>query len=159
MRAARAAMIGNVGTAKLGLASDEEFKSKSVIVAEGVSKRFGERDVIKGFSLRIQRGDRIGIVGANGTGKTTLIRLLTGELAPDSGSVTIARNLSGVMIDQQRRLLSEDKTVREVLAEGGDWIDVRGTRKHVQGYLKEFLFDPGIVTPKSERCRAVRNRG
>ncbi|KUO55295.1 MAG: elongation factor 3 [Sphingomonadales bacterium BRH_c42] len=148
MRAARAAMIGSAGTAKLGLASDEEFKSKSVIVAEGVSKRFGEREVIKGFSLRIQRGDRIGVVGANGTGKTTLIRLLTGELAPDSGSVTIARNLSGVMIDQQRRLLGEDRTVREVLAEGGDWIDVRGVRKHVQGYLKEFLFDPGIVDTK-----------
>src|SRR3546814_907852 len=101
-----------------------------------------------GFSLRIQRGDRIGIVGANGTGKTTLIRLLTGELAPDSGTVTIARNLSGVMIDQQRRLLGEGRTVREVLAEGGDWIDVRGVRKHVQGYLKEFLFDPGIVDTK-----------
>src|SRR3546814_20719776 len=127
MRATRAAMIGSAGTAKLGLTSDAEFKSKSVIVAEGVSKRFGERDVIKGFSLRIQRGDRIGIVGANGTGKTTLIRLLTGELAPDSGSVTIARNLSGVMIDQQRRLLSAEKTVRGVLADGVAWIHGLGT--------------------------------
>ena len=148
MRAARAAMISTAGTAKLKLASDEEFKSKSVIVAEKVEKSFGDRRVIRDFSLRIQRGDRIGIVGANGAGKTTLLKLLTGEMAPDSGSVTIAKTLSGVMIDQQRSLMEPDRTVRQVLAEGGDWIDVRGIRKHVQGYLKEFLFDPKIVDTK-----------
>ncbi|WP_394726877.1 ABC-F family ATP-binding cassette domain-containing protein [Altererythrobacter sp. GH1-8] len=145
MRAARAAMISGSGTAKLKLANDDAFKSKSVIVADGVSKSFGDRAVIKDFSLRIQRGDRIGIVGANGAGKTTLLKLLTGELAPDSGSVTISNKLTGVMIDQQRSLLGRGKTVREVLAEGGDWVDVQGTRKHVQAYLKDFLFDPKIV--------------
>ncbi|MFW5634092.1 MAG: ABC-F family ATP-binding cassette domain-containing protein [Erythrobacter sp.] len=145
MRAARAAMISTGGAAKLKLASDEDFKSKSVIVAEGISKSFGDRTVIKPFTLRIQRGDRIGIVGANGAGKTTLLKLLTGELEPDSGTITHARTLSGVMIDQQRKLLEPDATVRQILAEGGDWIDVRGVRKHVQAYLKEFLFDPGIV--------------
>ena len=145
MRAARAAMISDSGTAKLKLANDDAFKSKSVIVAESVSKSFGERAVVKDFSLRVQRGDRIGIVGANGAGKTTLLKMLTGELVPDSGSVTISNKLSGVMIDQQRSLLGRGKTVREVLAEGGDWIDVQGNRKHVQGYLKEFLFDPKIV--------------
>ncbi|HSM52857.1 MAG TPA: ATP-binding cassette domain-containing protein, partial [Erythrobacter sp.] len=124
MRAARAAMISASGTAKLKLASDEEFKSKSVIVAEKVGKSFDGRAVIKDFSLRIQRGDRIGIVGANGAGKTTLLKLLTGEMAPDTGSVTIAKTLSGVMIDQQRSLMEPDRTVRQVLAEGGDWIDV-----------------------------------
>ncbi|MGQ7828734.1 ABC-F family ATP-binding cassette domain-containing protein [Altererythrobacter sp. Z27] len=148
MRAARAAMISSSGTAKLKLASDEEFKSKSVIVAEKVGKSFDGRAVIKDFSLRIQRGDRIGIVGANGAGKTTLLKLLTGEMAPDTGSVTIAKTLSGVMIDQQRSLMEPDRTVRQVLAEGGDWIDVRGVRKHVQGYLKDFLFDPKIVDTK-----------
>ncbi len=145
MRAARAAMISDSGTAKLKLANDDAFKSKSVIVAEGVSKSFDDRPVIKDFSLRVQRGDRIGIVGANGAGKTTLLKLLTGELAPDNGAVTISNKLTGVMIDQQRSLLGRGKTVRDVLAEGGDWIDVRGSRKHVQGYLKEFLFDPKIV--------------
>jgi ABC transport system ATP-binding/permease protein len=177
MRAARAAMISSAGSAKLKLATEEDFKSKSVIVAEGISKSYPRspfasseverpragastsldmnedgtvamRTVIKPFSLRIQRGDRIGIVGANGAGKTTLLKLLTGELAPDSGSVTIAKALTGVTIDQQRSLMSADKTVRQVLAEGGDWIDVRGARKHVQGYLKEFLFDPGVVDMK-----------
>ncbi len=148
MRAQRAAMIGGAGTAKLKLATEEDFKSKSVIVAENISKSYGDRKIIKPFSLRIQRGDRIGIVGANGAGKTTLLKMLTGELAPDSGTVTIAKTLTGVMIDQQRRLMSPEKTVRQILAEGGDWIDVRGVRKHVQGYLKEFLFDPGIVDTK-----------
>ncbi|TCD04995.1 ATP-binding cassette domain-containing protein [Erythrobacteraceae bacterium CFH 75059] len=150
MRAQRAAMLSGAaqGTAKLKLAGDEEFKSRSVIVAESISKAYGDRTVIKPFSLRIQRGDRIGIVGANGAGKTTLLKLLTGELAPDTGNVTLARNLSGVMIDQQRRLLSPEKTVRDVLAEGSDWIDVRGTRKHIQAYLKDFLFDPALVDTK-----------
>ncbi|MGY6635946.1 MAG: ABC-F family ATP-binding cassette domain-containing protein [Erythrobacter sp.] len=145
MRASRAAMISGAGTAKLKLASDEEFKSKSVIVAEGISKTYGERAIIKPFSLRIQNGDRIGIVGANGAGKTTLLKLLTRELEPDTGSVTHARTLSGVMIDQQRKVLQPTLTVREVLAQGGDWIDVRGVRKHVQAYLKDFLFDPKLV--------------
>ncbi|NVD44336.1 ABC-F family ATP-binding cassette domain-containing protein [Qipengyuania atrilutea] len=148
MRAQRASMISSAGTAKLKLASDEDFKSKSVIVAQDVNKSYGERKIIRDFSLRIQRGDRIGVVGANGAGKTTLLKLLTGEIEPDSGSVTIAQNLTGVMIDQQRSLMTEGLTVRQVLAEGGDWIDVGDTRKHVQGYLKEFLFDPGIVDTK-----------
>ena len=148
MRAQRAAMINPAGSAKLGLQVDEENRSKSVIVAENVSKSYGERRIIRNFTLRIQRGDRIGVVGSNGAGKTTLLKLLTGEIAPDDGSITIAKTLTGVMIDQQRALLTPDKTVRQVLAEGGDWVDVRGARKHVQGYLKEFLFDPGLVDTK-----------
>ena len=145
MRAQRASMITAAGTAKLQLATEAEFKSKSVIAVQDITKSYGERTIIKPFSLRIQRGDRIGIVGANGAGKTTLLKMLTGELEPDSGTVDIAKTLTGVMIDQQRQLLTADKTVRQVLAEGGDWIDVRGTRKHVQAYLKDFLFDPKIV--------------
>ncbi len=151
MRAQRAAMLSPQGAAKMKLAVDD-VKTKSVIVADKVCKSFGangqERTIIKDFTLRIQRGDRIGLVGANGSGKTTLLKLLTGELAPDSGSVTLAKTLHGVMIDQQRSLLSPEKRVRDVLAEGGDWIDVRGVRKHIQGYLKDFLFDPGLVDAK-----------
>ena len=144
MRAARAAMLGPAGTAKLALANDE-VKTRMVIEADHVSKSYGERTIIRDFSLRIQRGDRIGVVGANGTGKTTLLRLLTGEIAPDQGNVNRARTLTGVMIDQQRKLLDPEKSVRDVLADGGDWIEVRGHKKHVQGYLKEFLFEPGLV--------------
>ncbi|UIJ45964.1 ATP-binding cassette domain-containing protein [Sphingomonas cannabina] len=144
MRAQRASMLGPQGTAKLGIATDD-VRTKSVITADRVTKRFGERTIIKDFSLRIQRGDRIGIVGANGAGKTTLIRLLTGEIAPDEGTVTLARTLDGVIIDQQRKLMAPEKRVRDVLADGGDWIEVRGVKKHIQGYLKEFLFDPGLA--------------
>ena len=144
MRAQRAAMLSPQGTAKLGLAVDDA-KSKAVIVADKVAKNFGDRPIIKDFTLRITRGDRIGIVGSNGAGKTTLLKLLTCELEPDSGTVTLAKTLQGVLIDQQRSLMSPEKRVRDVLAEGGDWIDVRGVRKHIQGYLKDFLFDPGLV--------------
>ena len=144
MRAARAAMIGPQGTAKLAAASDDS-KTKTVISAQNVGKSFGERTIIKDFTLRIQRGDRIGIVGANGTGKTTLIRMLTGETEPDTGSITLSPTLTGIVIDQQRKLLTPEKRVRDVLADGSDWIDVRGVRKHVQGYLKEFLFDPALI--------------
>ena len=147
MRAARAAMLSPTGTAKLNLASDD-VKTKAVIVADKVTKRFGDRAIIKDFSLRITRGDRIGVVGANGAGKTTLLKLLTGELAPDEGTITLAKTLDGVVIDQQRSLMSASKSVRDVLAEGGDWIDVRGVRKHIQGYLKDFLFEPGLVDAK-----------
>jgi len=144
MRAQRAAMLSPQGAAKMKLAVDE-VKTKAVIVADRVFKSFGERPIVRDFTLRITRGDRIGLVGANGAGKTTLLKLLTGELAPDSGQVTLANTLHGVMIDQQRSLMSPEKRVRDVLAEGGDWIDVRGVRKHIQGYLKDFLFDPGLV--------------
>jgi ATP-binding cassette subfamily F protein uup len=106
------------------------------------------RTIIKDFTLRITRGDRIGVVGANGAGKTTLLKLLTGEIQPDQGTITLAKTLDGVVIDQQRSLMSPEKRVRDVLAEGGDWIDVRGVRKHIQGYLKDFLFDPNMVEAK-----------
>jgi ATP-binding cassette subfamily F protein uup len=144
MRAQRAAMLGPAGAAKLGLVKDD-VKTKTVIDAEHVFKSFDERPIIKDFTLRIQRGDRIGLVGANGTGKTTLLRLMTGELAPDSGTVTRAKTLSGIVIDQQRKLMEPTRRVRDVLAEGGDWIEVRGHKKHIKGYLKEFLFDPSLT--------------
>jgi ABC transport system ATP-binding/permease protein len=151
MRAQRAAMLSPQGAAKMKIVADDT-KTKSVIVAEHVTKRFGEgedqRTLIRDFNLRIQRGDRIGLVGANGSGKTTLLRILTGELEPDEGEVMQAKTLVGTVIDQQRSLLAPEKRLRDVIAEGGDWVDVRGVRKHVQGYLKEFLFDPGLVDAK-----------
>ena len=109
------------------------------------SKATASDTIIRDFTLRIQRGDRIGLVGPNGAGKTTLLKLLTGELAPDSGTVTLAKTLSGIVIDQQRKLMEPTKRVRDVLANGGDWIEVRGHKKHIKGYLKEFLFDPALA--------------
>ena len=144
MRAQRAAMLGAAGTAKLALAKDD-VRSKTVIEADQVNKSFGDRQIIRDFTLRIQRGDRIGIVGPNGAGKTTLLKLLTGEIAPDGGTVIQAKTLSGIVIDQQRKLMEPQRRVKDVLANGGDWIEVRGHKKHIKGYLKEFLFDPSIA--------------
>ena len=144
MRAQRAAMLGAAGSAKLALAKDD-VRSKTVIDAQDVSKTYGERTIIRDFSLRVQRGDRIGVVGPNGAGKTTLLKLLTGELQPDTGTVTLAKTLTGIVIDQQRRLMEPQKRVKDVLANGGDWIEVRGSKKHIKGYLKEFLFDPSLT--------------
>jgi len=144
MRAERAAMLGPQGTANLSIGSDD-VRAKVVIDAKHVTKRFGDRTIIRDLTLRITRGDRIGIVGANGAGKTTLLKLLTGEIEPDEGSVKLAKTLDRIIIDQQRSLMAPDKTVRQVLADGGDWIEVQGVKKHVIGYLKEFLFEPGLV--------------
>ncbi|MBC2776532.1 ABC-F family ATP-binding cassette domain-containing protein [Parasphingopyxis marina] len=151
LREQRAEMLGPTGTAKLAISSDE-VKTKSVIFADNISKSFGtgdeQRVIIKDFTLRIQRGDRIGIVGANGAGKTTLLKLLTGEIEPDSGRIRRAKTLDSVVIDQQRSLLQPDKRLRDILADGGDWIDLRGERKRIEAYLKDFLFDPGLADAK-----------
>jgi ATP-binding cassette subfamily F protein uup len=144
MRAERAAMLGPQGAAALVTGSDD-VKTKVVIDAKHANKGFDGRVIIRDLNLRITRGDRIGIVGPNGAGKTTLLRLLTGELQPDSGVVKLAQTLDGVVIDQQRKLMAPEKRVRDVLADGGDWIEVLGVKKHIHGYLKDFLFDPNMV--------------
>lgn len=148
MRVQRAAMISNSAQSSLKLEVAEEFKSKSVIVADRITKAYGERRIVKPFSLRIQKGDRIGIVGGNGTGKTTLLKIITGQLEPDSGTVEISKKLKSIIIDQQRSVMDPNCSVREVLAGGSDWIDLHGNRKHIQAYLKDFLFDPKIVESK-----------
>jgi len=147
MRAERAAMMGPQGSANLVTGTDDA-RSKIVIDAKGISKAFGERTIIDNLTLRVARRDRIGIVGRNGAGKSTLLKLLTGELEPDSGHIRFAKTLDAVVIDQQRSLMAPEKTVREVVTDGGDWIDVLGVRKHLHGYLKEFLFDPNMADAK-----------
>ena len=147
MRAERAAMTGPAGAANLTTAADDS-KTKVMIDAKHASKAYGDRTIIRDLSLRITRKDRIGIVGKNGAGKSTLLKLLTGEIAPDSGTVTRAKTLDPVIIDQQRSRMQPDKTVREVVADGGEWVDVLGARKHIHGYLKEFLFAPEMVEAK-----------
>ncbi|RXD05042.1 ATP-binding cassette domain-containing protein [Sphingomonas sp. UV9] len=147
MRAERASMIGPQGSANLTTSSDDT-KSKVVIDAKHVTKAYGDRTIIGDLTLRVTRGDRIGIVGRNGAGKSTLLKLLTGEIEPDSGTIKLAKTLDAVVIDQQRSLMAPEKTVREVVVDGGEWIDVLGVRKHIHGYLKDFLFDPNMVDAK-----------
>ncbi|MDB5736584.1 MAG: elongation factor 3 [Sphingomonas bacterium] len=147
MRAERASMLGPQGSANLVTGTDDA-RSKIVIDAKHVTKSYGDRTIIGDLTLRVARGDRIGIVGRNGAGKSTLLKLLTGELAPDSGHIRFAKTLDAVVIDQQRSLMAPEKTVREIVADGGEWIEVLGVRKHIHGYLKEFLFDPNMVDAK-----------
>jgi ABC transport system ATP-binding/permease protein len=115
------------------------------IVGEGVE--LGRSKLIfDKFSLRIQRGDRLGIIGKNGSGKTTFLKLLVGEIKPDSGSVKLARDMTFSYFDQKRIDLKPDLTLKRVLCpNGGDYIDVMGKTRHVCGYLKDFLFDPKMV--------------
>ena len=112
-----------------------------VIEADRIAKSYGARAVVRDFSIRIQRGDRIGIVGPNGSGKTTLIDMLIGALAPDSGTVRLGANLAIATLDQHRDSLDPDVTVADALTGGGgDTVMVNGVPKHVVGYMKDFLF-------------------
>jgi ABC transport system ATP-binding/permease protein len=112
-----------------------------VIEAVGIGKRYDDHTIVGDFSIRVQRGDRIGIVGPNGSGKTTLIKLLTGTLAPDAGSVRLGSNLAMATLDQHRDSLDPDITVTDALTGGhGDTVMVNGQAKHVVSYMKDFLF-------------------
>ncbi|MBR0673407.1 ABC-F family ATP-binding cassette domain-containing protein [Neoroseomonas soli] len=131
-----------------------------VIAAEGISKAFGERFVVRDVSTRIIRGDRVGIVGPNGAGKTTLLNMLTGVLAPDSGEVRIGTGLEMVGLDQRRASLDPSVTLAAALTEGrGDQVHVNGQPRHVIGYMKDFLFTPEQArTPLSALSGGERGR-
>jgi ATP-binding cassette subfamily F protein uup len=146
------------GAVKMTL-SDAELSGKRVIEAEGISKAFAERVIVQDLSLRILRGDRLGIVGPNGAGKTTLLDLLTGALPPDSGVVRLGANLQRVTLDQRREALDSEATLVETLAGGGEWVEIAGGRKHVVGYMKDFLFAPEQArTPVRVLSGGERNR-
>jgi len=124
-------------------AAEAERSGALVIEANGVTKSYGGSPVVADFSARILRGGRIGIVGPNGSGKTTLANLLTGALAPDSGSVRLGANLAMATLDQRRESLDPDWTVSEALTGGrGDMVMIGGRAKHVVGYMRDFLFAP-----------------
>ena len=124
-------------------AAEAEASGTLVIEAKGVTKSFEGRTIVDGFTTRIHRGDRVGIVGPNGAGKTTLMRMLTGELAPDSGSIRLGAGLETVRLDQRRDSLDPNATLMEALTGGrGDTVNVGGQPRHVVGYLKDFLFSP-----------------
>ncbi len=119
---------------------------KLVVEAEGIAKTYGERAIVEDLSIRVARGDRLGIVGPNGAGKTTLIGLLTGTLAPDSGTIKLGSSLEMVTLDQRREALNPNWTVAEAMTGGrGDHVVVGGKPRHVASYMKDFLFTPEQV--------------
>lgn len=137
--------------AKIELQPIADIENSSKVVAEfyNVYKSFGDKKILDKFSLRIQRGDRIGILGKNGSGKTTFLKMLIGEETPDQGSVKRRKELAFSYFDQKRSDLNLDESLRKALApSGGDYIDVMGKQRHVCGYLKDFLFDPSRVDDK-----------
>ena len=136
-----------------------ERSGRLVAELRDVSKRFGERVVAQRLSLRLMRGDRLALIGPNGAGKTTLARLLLGSLAPDQGSVRLGTNLQIAYFDQLREQLEPDRTLAETIAPGSDWVEIGGVRKHVTGYLADFLFPPQRAqAPVSTLSGGERNR-
>ncbi|ESR23856.1 ABC-F family ATP-binding cassette domain-containing protein [Lutibaculum baratangense] len=124
-------------------ASEAQNSGKMVVEAKSISKRFGDVTVVDDFSVRILRGDCVGIIGPNGAGKTTLLRMLTGQIEPDSGSVRLGANLEIATLDQKRESLQPEATLQHVLTGGvGDKVIVGGRERHVVGYMKDFLFSP-----------------
>ncbi|HJW42552.1 MAG TPA: ATP-binding cassette domain-containing protein [Rhizomicrobium sp.] len=161
MRQGRREQIAVTGTMKMTIGESEEGGTR-VIDAKNISKSFGERCIVRSVSLRIHRGERVGIVGANGAGKTTLVNLLTGILPPDTGNVKIGINVKTARLDQTRTLLAPDDTLASVLAGGrGDHIEVAGQMRHVISYMKDFLFaasqarSPVKVLSGGERARLL----
>jgi ABC transport system ATP-binding/permease protein len=150
MRRERAERRERSGNVRMGFAGGES-SGKKVIEAKGISFAFPDRPLIEDFSTVILRGDRIGLIGPNGSGKTTLLRLLLGDLAPQSGEVKQGANLQVAYFDQYRATLREDWNALDNVAEGQEFIDIGGKRKHVLGYLQDFLFTP-------ERARAPITR-
>ena len=131
-----------VGDVKISV-SEGKVSGKLVIEMEHATKAYGERTIVDDFSIRVLRGDRIGVVGPNGAGKTTLINLMTGLLEPDSGDVRLGASLELANLDQRRAALKPEMTLKDALTGGGgDWVEINGEKKHVIGYMRDFLFMP-----------------
>jgi len=144
MREERRQRRDQTGRAEFGMESAER-SGKRVVELENVSKRFGDKLVIDDFSTLIKRGDRIGIVGANGAGKSTLIKLLLGELPPDSGTVKLGTKLEIAYFDQLRVHLDPEKNLIDNVCGGQDFIEIQGRKRHAISYLGDFLFAPDRV--------------
>lgn len=158
MRAERAERRDRIGKIDLNLDAGER-SGKVVAELENITKSFGGRTLINDLSLRVMRGDKLGLLGPNGVGKSTLIKIILGQLKPDSGTVKLGTNLQVAYFDQLRAELDPTKTLQETVSPGSDWVEVGGTKKHVIGYLGEFLFPPHRVNVKvSSLSGGERNR-
>ncbi|MEO8677664.1 MAG: ribosomal protection-like ABC-F family protein [Vicinamibacterales bacterium] len=167
MRAERAARRDQIGNVRMQV-SQADASGKMVFEAEEISKSFPaggdqpsglSKPVIRDFSVRVMRGDRIGLIGPNGAGKTTLLRMLLEELPPDTGTVRHGANVQIAYYDQQREQLDPERTVVDTVGDGSDTVTVNGIQKHVHGYLQDFLFSPERArSPVKALSGGERNR-
>jgi ATP-binding cassette subfamily F protein uup len=158
MRRERAKRVNQQGKAKIEL-SAAEGSGKKVIEAKNITHGYGDQDLLLNFNLRVMRGDRIGIIGNNGVGKSTLLKILLGQLAPNSGHAKIGTNLRVGYFDQVRQELEWEKSVAWNVGEGKDNISINGLDRHVVGYLKNFLFTPArAMTPVNRLSGGECNR-
>ena len=158
LRAERQARRERMGKVNLQLDSGDK-SGKLVAELEHVFKSYGEKPIVRDFSTRIQRGDKIGLIGPNGAGKTTLLRLILDEIKPDSGIVRQGTKMDIAYFDQFRTQLDPNSTLSDVISPGSDWVDIGGARKHVIGYLEDFLFAPERArSPVSSLSGGERNR-
>ena len=141
MRDERAKRIKRQGKAKIHISEAEE-SGRKVIEARSIRHSYGDNLLLDGFKIRLMRGDRIGLIGNNGVGKSTLLKILLGQLQPDEGSVKVGTNLVIGYFDQVRRELEWDKTVAENVGNGKEFIKINGKDRHIIGYLRNFLFSP-----------------
>jgi ATP-binding cassette subfamily F protein uup len=158
LRVERTARRERVGTVKLQ-AQEAERGGRLVVEARVVSFSHGERVIVRDLTTTITRGDRVGLIGPNGSGKTTLLRLLLGELTPDAGTIKLGTGLQVAYFDQLREQLDPERSVFDSIADGADWVEIGGARKHVIGYLGDFLFPPDRMrTPVRALSGGERNR-
>ena len=158
MRRERSQRLELQGKVRFGLDAGV-LSGKLVADLRRVSFRYGDNFIIRGLSTIILRGDRIGIIGPNGCGKSTLLKLILGEVEPTGGEVVMGTRLKLAYFDQHRRELNPEKTVRENMTDGSDYVTVRGRSRHVTGYLKDFLFPPQrIDSPVQALSGGERNR-
>lgn len=141
LRREREARRDALSSVRLSLDAGER-SGKVVIETKALLKSFGGRPIVKSLDLRVMRGDKLGLLGKNGTGKTTLIKLILGKLQADSGTVKLGTNLSVAYFDQLREQLDLNQTVAQTISPGSDWVEIAGVKKHIMSYLNDFLFSP-----------------
>lgn len=141
LRREREARRDALSSVRLSLDAGER-SGKVVIETKALTKSFDGRPIVKSLDLRVMRGDKLGLLGKNGTGKTTLIKLILGKLQADSGTVKLGTNLSVAYFDQLREQLDLNQTVAQTISPGSDWVEIAGVKKHIMSYLNDFLFSP-----------------
>ncbi|EEO28332.1 ATP-binding cassette domain-containing protein [Oxalobacter paraformigenes] len=158
LRATRASRRERQGQVRMDVSSGER-SGKLVAELTGISKSFGEKTIVKSFSETILRGDKIGLIGPNGVGKTTLLKLILGELSPDAGTIRLGTKLQVAYFDQMRAQLDDEASLIDTISPGSEWVEIGGQKKHVMSYLSDFLFTPERArSPVKSLSGGERNR-